>query len=176
MTRKAEYKAFLKIYLCNLSLPLFLYRAVPLAYGSSQARCWILNPLSKDRDWISWVRYHGATMGTPIKELKVKISRIGPQIWRKNFLGRQFAIYTTAHGNAGSLTHWVRPGMEPTTSWFLVRFASAVPWWELQGLLLRELFPWETKSSKINPTLTQEPSSPNWQIPPLIGYHWNVHS
>ena len=34
--------------------------------------------------------------------------------------------YTTAHGNAGSLTHWVRPGIEPATSWFLVRFTN--PW------------------------------------------------
>ena len=29
--------------------------------------------------------------------------------------------YTTAHGDAGSLTHWVRSGIEPETSWFLVR-------------------------------------------------------
>ena len=28
--------------------------------------------------------------------------------------------YTTAHGNAGSLTHWVRPGFEPESSWILV--------------------------------------------------------
>ena len=28
--------------------------------------------------------------------------------------------YTTAHGNARSLTHWTRPGIEPETSWFLV--------------------------------------------------------
>ena len=35
--------------------------------------------------------------------------------------------YTTAHGNAGSLTHWVRPGIEPTSSWILVRFISSVP-------------------------------------------------
>ena len=36
-----------------------------------------------------------------------------------------------SHGNAGSLTHWVRPEIEPTTSWFLVGFVSAVPQWEL---------------------------------------------
>ena len=30
------------------------------------------------------------------------------------------ATYTTVQGNTGSLTHWVRPGMEPTTSWLLV--------------------------------------------------------
>ena len=28
------------------------------------------------------------------------------------------------HSNVGSLTHWARPGIESTTSWFLVRFVS----------------------------------------------------
>ena len=37
------------------------------------------------------------------------------------------ATYTTAHGNAGSLTHRVRPGM---SSWMLVRLFSAEPQWE----------------------------------------------
>ena len=32
--------------------------------------------------------------------------------------------YSTAHGNAGSLTHWARPGIEPATSWFLVGFIN----------------------------------------------------
>ena len=39
--------------------------------------------------------------------------------------------YTIAHSNAGSLTHWVRPGIEPATSWFLVWFFFAEPWREL---------------------------------------------
>ena len=34
------------------------------------------------------------------------------------------ATYTTAHGNAGSLTHWARAGTEPATSCFLVRFVN----------------------------------------------------
>ena len=34
------------------------------------------------------------------------------------------ATYTTAHGNARSLTHWVRPGIEPATLWFLVGFVN----------------------------------------------------
>ena len=34
------------------------------------------------------------------------------------------AIYTTAHGNTGSLTQWTRPGIEPATSWFLVGFVN----------------------------------------------------
>ena len=40
------------------------------------------------------------------------------------------ASYTTAHSNARSLIHWVRPEIEPTTSWFLVGFVSTVPRWE----------------------------------------------
>ena len=35
--------------------------------------------------------------------------------------------YTTAHGNAGSLTHGRRSGIEPSTSWFIVGFVSPVP-------------------------------------------------
>ena len=41
------------------------------------------------------------------------------------------ATYTTAHSNAGPLTHWVRPGIEPKTSWLLVRFVSTAPCREL---------------------------------------------
>ena len=32
------------------------------------------------------------------------------------------ATYATAFGNARSLTHWARPGIEPATSWFPVVF------------------------------------------------------
>ena len=38
--------------------------------------------------------------------------------------------YTTAHGNDGSLTHWAKLGVKPTSSWILVRFVSTEPWWE----------------------------------------------
>ena len=44
------------------------------------------------------------------------------------------AIYTTAHGNAGSSTHWARSGIETATSWFLVRFISAARWQELPAI------------------------------------------
>ena len=32
--------------------------------------------------------------------------------------------YTTAHGNAGSLTHGARPGIEPASSWILDGFVN----------------------------------------------------
>ena len=46
------------------------------------------------------------------------------------------ATYTTAHSNAGSLTHLARPGIKPASSWILVRFLSTEPWWELQKISL----------------------------------------
>ena len=44
------------------------------------------------------------------------------------------ATYTTVHGNARSLTHWVRPWSKPASSWMLVRFVSTEPRWEHQVL------------------------------------------
>ena len=78
-----------------------IFRAAPAAYGSSQARGWI-----------------GATAGAMPQSQQHRI-------WAES------VTYTTAHSNARSLTHWVRPGIEPSTSWFLVSFVSAVPWREL---------------------------------------------
>ena len=39
--------------------------------------------------------------------------------------------HTTAQDNARSPTHWARAGIEPTSSWILVRFVSTMPQWEL---------------------------------------------
>ena len=39
--------------------------------------------------------------------------------------------YSTAHSNAGSLTHWARPGIEPVSSWILVRFLTTESQWKL---------------------------------------------
>ena len=40
------------------------------------------------------------------------------------------ANYITAHSNSGSLAHWARPGIEPTSSWMLVRFFNC---WAMKG-------------------------------------------
>ena len=46
-----------------------------------------------------------------------------------------------AHGNARSLIYWARPGIKPATSWFLVRFVSAVPQQEfLDCFLVQESY------------------------------------
>ena len=36
-----------------------------------------------------------------------------------------------SHSNTGSLIHWIRPGIEPASSWILVRFVTTEPWREL---------------------------------------------
>ena len=39
--------------------------------------------------------------------------------------------YPTAHGNAGSLTHGARPGIELASSWIQIKFIRAEPQGEL---------------------------------------------
>jgi len=39
--------------------------------------------------------------------------------------------YTTAQINTGPLTHWVKPGIEPASSWILVGFIPDEPQWAL---------------------------------------------
>ena len=84
-------------------LPLFfcLFGAAPTAYGSSRARGQI-----------------GATAA------RLHHSHSNHQIWTVS------VTYTTAHNNARSLIHWVRPGIELTTSWFLVRYINH---WAMTG-------------------------------------------
>ena len=53
---------------------------------------------------------------------------------------RGMCNYTTAHNNTRSLTHWVRPEMEPASSWILVRFITTEPWWEPHKVFLCTLF------------------------------------
>ena len=45
------------------------------------------------------------------------------QAWVESEL--QLPTYTTTHSNIRLLTHSVRPGIEPASSWVLVRFISA---------------------------------------------------
>ena len=50
-------------------------------------------------------------------------------------------IYPRAHGNVRSLTHWARPGIEPSSSWMLVRsFLLSHNGNSLRGLLKFSFF------------------------------------
>ena len=75
-----------------------LFRATPVPFGGSQAR---------------------GQIGATAASLQTQPQQC--QIWASS------ATYTSAHGNARSLTHWARPGIEPVPSRILVRFISAEP-------------------------------------------------
>ena len=61
---------------------------------------------------------------------------LGPHLQCKDIprLGveSELVTYTTAHGNTGSLTHEVRPGIKPTSLWLLVKFVTTESQRELQ--------------------------------------------
>ena len=78
-----------------------LFRAAPAVYGGSQARGLI-----------------GAAADSSTPQ---------PQ-WRG--LLAVSVTYTTAHGNTGSSTHWVKPGIELASSWILVGFVNC---WAMSG-------------------------------------------
>ena len=80
-----------------------LFRATPRAYESFQAR---------------------GQIGVVAASLYHSYSK--HQIWAIS------TTYTIAHGNARSLTYWVRTGIKPTSSWLLVGFVTTEPQWELQ--------------------------------------------
>ena len=68
----------------------------------------------------------------------MKVPRLGAEL-ELQLLAYTTAIatrdpsYTTVHGNARSLTHWVRPEIEPKSSWMLVRFVNTEPQRELRS-------------------------------------------
>ena len=49
----------------------------------------------------------------------------------RGWIGAIAASIHHGHSNTRSLTHWARPGIEPESSWMLVRFVSTEPWWEV---------------------------------------------
>ena len=50
---------------------------------------------------------------------------------RRHQIRAMSVSYTSACGNAGSLTHWVRPGIKPASPWILVR--SSISCWATAG-------------------------------------------
>ena len=71
-----------------------LFRATPMAYGSSQVR---------------------GRIGAVAASLHHSHSNIG---------SKRVRDLSTAHGDARSLTHWARPGIKLASSWILVGFVN----------------------------------------------------
>ena len=77
-----------------------LFMAKPVAYGSSQAR--------------GRIRTTDASLHQSHSKARIQAAS---------------ATYTIAHGNARSLTHWVKPGIKPAFPWILVGFSTSEPQW-----------------------------------------------
>ena len=80
---------------------LSLFRAAPEAFGNYQAR---------------------GQIGAPAAGLHTTPQQHG--------IRATSVTYTTVHGDARSLTHWVRPWIEPASSWILVGFVNH---WAMKG-------------------------------------------
>ena len=92
---------FVSFYVLFILSFCLFFRAAPTAYGGSQAR----GPI---RATAAGLHHSHSNVGSELS-----------------------ATYIIAHGNAGSLIPWARPGTKPETSWFLVGFVSAAPWQKL---------------------------------------------
>ena len=86
--------AFLLAFLLSLSLSLHVFRAIPMTLWGSQARGWI--------GAVAAGLYHTHSNARSEPHLR--------------------PTYTTAHGNARSLTHWARQGIKTVSSWILDSF------------------------------------------------------
>ena len=80
----------------------FLFRVTPVAYGSSQAR--------------GWIRAVAAQPTPQPQQCPIRLPA---------------GTYSIAHSNAGSLTHWGRPGSEPASSWILVESHNGKSHWSI---------------------------------------------
>ena len=60
------------------------------------------------------------------------------------------ATYTTVHGNARSLTHYMRPGIEPSSSWTLVVFITTEPQLLVQHMKINSCIPSHQQAKKKN--------------------------
>ena len=93
-----------------------LFRATLMACGNSQAR----GPIGARAAGLSHSQSNAGS-GPRLQPT--------PQL-QKHGIQAASATYTTVHSNAGSLTQWARPGIEPTSSWMLVGFINH---WAMTG-------------------------------------------
>ena len=90
-----------------------LFRAVPIAYGGSQARGWI---------------------GAVTAGLCHSHSNLGSKL--------RLQPTPQLSATLDPFIHLARPGIETVSSWMLVRFISSEPWQELQESVVLKTLPW----------------------------------
>ena len=68
--------------------------------------------------------FFGLSKATPAayggSQARAWIGAVAAGLYHSHSSRTPSATYTTAHSNAGCLTHWARPGIKPMVSWMLV--------------------------------------------------------
>ena len=111
-----------------------------------------------------FVLFRAATEAYGGSQARGLIGSVATSLRQSHDSGSESCLWptTTAHGNAGSLTHWSRPGIKPTSSWILVRFISTTIRQELYEPYFWEFCPHHLITSQ----------SPHLQRP----LHWGLGS
>ena len=90
--------------------------------------------------WLVIFFFQGHTLGIwrfPVEELNRSCSCQPTPMPQQHQIPAMTATCITAHSNAGFLTHQVRPGIEPISSWMLVMFVTTEPQGKLCKILLK---------------------------------------
>ena len=77
--------------------------------------------------WFSFLLFRAAHAGYGSFQVRGlnQIYSCQPTPWpQQHWIRATPAAYTAAHGNSGSLTHWARAGIKPSSSWILVGFVT----------------------------------------------------
>ena len=86
---------------------------------------------------VTWKARFFKKVGSSFNKVNLFFVFLGPHLWHTEVprIGvkseLQLPAYTTAHSNARYSAHWVRPGIEPMSSWIQVGFITTEPWQEL---------------------------------------------
>ena len=87
-------------------------------------RDWIWFPVLYSRTYEASIFFFFFFRATPVAHGSSQI---------RSQIGEQLLAYSPAHSNTRSLSHWMRPGIELTSSWILVGFlthcaTTGTPW------------------------------------------------
>ena len=89
--------------------------------------------------WVSFLRSHPWHMEVSRLRVESELQLMAYATATAMWDGVTSATYTTAHSNTRSLTHGARQGIEPATSWILVRLISTEPRREFLNQLFSSL-------------------------------------
>ena len=99
----------------------------------------------------------------PTSSLFLGIFRAAPLAYGSSKARGQIRATAASICNTGSLTHWVRPGIEPDSSWILVGFITTEPQWKLHPYQLLKTASKYNHSQGLSSMATSFPNTiKNW--------------